>query len=433
MQGIVKMYTFRPCLGNQAFSSKGSTPEKGQVTNSPTTVEIPPLFSEVRSADMHSRSGKEPRNGAGKNSEEALPPAHSPRERSHLTLPSPRLLSTGSMESKGSQHVSSPPPPLLSHAPSSPTASLKSGKESFSVSNQPAVVSLPPTSYSKLSPTVQSSPPLAQKEECSTFPLTRHSRVPSINIDTPRGVLSTSSHPSPVHSCPTDAFPLPLPPSSTVVGASASPSLTTSSGSSEKNPPPEPTVSFPPSPPKTSFPSSPSLHPLPFGSGGLICGVGGGSAAPFPRYGSNDLYPGGGIDPVGSSLVGRQNIDAHLNSLRPNGLQEPPKQDSDLPGRHTTGYFTGNTSLQALGELPAPHHLPTFLGDTDKTVGGRGGGAYPPAWPMAPSGKAELFPGEPDNDLLPPLGGAGSGDPPGCNFGFGRGIGRGGRGGGSLF
>lgn len=252
--------------------------------------------------------------------------------------------------------------------------------------------------------------------------------------DTSQGVPSTSSLPSPVHSSPTDVFPLPSPlPSSMVVGATAPSTLMASCGSGEKIVPPESTVLFPPSPPKTTFPSSPSLHPPPFGINGLISGVGGGSAAPFPRYGSNDLYPGGGIDPVGSSLIDRQNIDAYVNSLHANGLQEPLRQDTDLSGVHTTGYFPGSNSLQALGALPAPRSLPTFLGDTGKPTIGRGGEPYPPSWPTVPSGKAELFPGEPDNDLLPPLGGAGSGDPPGCNFGFGRGIGKGGRGGGSFF
>eukprot|EP00796_Vickermania_ingenoplastis_P008217 gene8217-5741_t len=108
---------------------------------------------------------------------------------------------------------------------------------------------------------------------------------------------------------------------------------------------------------------------------------------PGARYGDNDLLPGGGLDPAGSSLINERNFHSYMHSL----------YGGEAPG-------SGGASL------PRARYDPMFPGDH-------------PGFDMRVPGSRvpDAFPGEPDNDIL---------QPPGLPFGAPQ---RGGRRGGGPF
>lgn len=113
----------------------------------------------------------------------------------------------------------------------------------------------------------------------------------------------------------------------------------------------------------SSLPTAPAQFTTSFGS------------PPVGKYGENDLIPGGAMNPAGSSLVGPQNFRAYMRSVHGEGEEGGPRAVGFHP--------------------PGARYNPMFTGDE---------GGVPSRFGRGPPGvgAAALFPGEPDNDLLPP-------------------------------
>lgn len=429
------MYTFSPVLGNRVPPSKVPSPEKAKKPASPSTIEIPPLPSDTRSPRPGNASEKTVPNGSETIAVDTLPCTLSP---------------VGTSSSAATKVVSSPnipkepqasylPPPVSSPAPPSPVKSRPSCHATSTASTESGVVALPNAHYSPPSPSPQTVQKSVEKEDCCTPPLTHHSRTLSGGNG---GVLQKAGFAlggrSPLPSSPTDTISLPPPayPFSMTGGGAIGNGMPSGVNGERIGSPVGSTGKFS-SPPITGCASS-FVNPLPCGAGGMAIGTAGGqTGGPFPKYGSNDLIPGGGFDPVGSSLINRHNIDGYLGSLQQQGILPPTGVMPGTPEAAPLGHPPGSCfSGRGLGMLPTPQYLPMFVGDTGRPVGGpigvRRGEPLGPVFPMPPGGKAELFLGEPDNDLLPPLGGGGNGDPPGFDFGFGGEPGKGTRGGGPF-
>lgn len=428
-------HTFSSISRNCMPASKVPSPERVNKNPSPTPVEIPPLPSENHSHSIRVSASKKDPNKEGTSAVSVpLPSTFSPTVTVTSPVPSQQVMRSGSKESQ----VGSLPPPISPPVnSSSPVEAQKCWYYPSPAFPEDAVVSLPVPCNPSLPTTLRDpEPSLDTEKSLAPPPVLQHSHSSSGELEALHGVGGLSPRRSPCVSSPMDPFSLPPPVSgclSPVAGLTGS--GVPASGSGVCSPLSVGTVEqkFTPSPPPTACVSSFPHHIPSVDSHTPVntTDVEKGSACSFPRYGSNDLIPGGGMDPAGSSLVGRQNIDGYLSVLERQNLIPPI---GEIPGRshEPPGHFPGFSSpSRVLGIPPAPRHLPTFPGDHGRPVnehpGPFGGEPFPPSFPMRPGGRADLFPGEPDNDLLPPLGGAGSeGDF--TRFGFSGSPGRGGGG-----